>query len=111
MVGIGIADALHDRDHAFIVEGFERSHPGIEADVRVDRKHVVTVDRQSGPHLIVAIVAVRHDAVEPVVASVQIDEHQTTIGAAGQPRQRRLRECAGENVIGIGQHRQSGSSR
>ena len=48
MIGVGIANALHDRDHAFIVQRLERPHAGIEADVRVDGEHVVTVDCQPG---------------------------------------------------------------
>ena len=71
VIGIRIADALNDRNHPLVVERFERAHAGIETDVRVDRQHVVAVDRQRRTHLIVAIVAVRHDAVQPVVAAVR----------------------------------------
>ena len=48
-----------------------------------------------------------HDAVQAVVAAVQVDQNQTAARPSGQSGQRRLRERAGEDVIGVGDHRES----
>ena len=99
MIGIGITDALDDRNHPLVVERFERTHAGIEADVRVDRQDVAAGDCKSRTHLIVASVAVRHDAVEPVVAAVEVDQHQDSglgcraIPAAASARARARRRA------------------
>ena len=49
----------------------------------------------------------RNDAVQAVVAALQIDEHQHAIVPAGQLRQRRVRESAPEDVVEICHDRHS----
>ena len=43
VIGIRVPDALNDRDHALVVKRLERAHVRIQADVRVDRQHVVAM--------------------------------------------------------------------
>ncbi len=115
MIRIRIPDALNDRDHAFIVECLDGLHPRIESHVSVDRQHIFSVDCKRWAQLIVPIVSVGNDTVEPVVSAVKIDQHEAPVGASRQSGKRpfdcaadRLRKGAGKDVVGVGDDGQSG---
>ena len=106
MIGIRITNTLNDRNHSLVVERFERAHPRVEPGLGVDCQHRVSIDPQAWAHLIVAIVTVRYDAVQSIVAAVEVDQDQAAVVASRQTRQRRLRERPGEDVLGIRDHRE-----
>ncbi len=110
VIWIGVSDALNDRNHPLVVERFERTHLRVEADMRIDCQDVVAGDRQPRSQLIVAIVAMRHDAVQTVVTAVQVDQNKASVLAARESRQRRLGERAREDVPGVCDNRQSRGS-
>ncbi len=71
-----VADALHDRHLALVVQVLHAAHRLVPAEVRVDLQHVLLLDADRRPVLVVQRVAVRHDRVQPVVAAEPLEDDE-----------------------------------
>ena len=78
-VGIGVADALHDGKLAVLQQLVEALHGGVQANLVIDLQHLALGEVQGGPILVVKIVGVRDDGVEPIVAAGHLEDHENII--------------------------------
>ena len=85
---VGIADALQHRELTPVPQRPEALHPGIQADVIVQPDDHVLRLAQRGPRLVIQVVGVGDDGVEPVVAARELQHHQDVV-PAGRGRLRR----------------------
>ncbi len=67
--GIVIATAVDNRHMAVFVEAFKACHPGIKAKMFVDLAQSVRRNAQSGSAPVIGIVTIRHQCVQPIIAS------------------------------------------
>ena len=72
-VGVGVADALHDRQLPLLPQRPEALHAGVQADVVVQADDHVLGLAQRGPGLVVEVVGVGNDGVEAVVAAGHLE--------------------------------------
>jgi hypothetical protein len=107
VIGIGISDTLHNGDLALVEHRFEGLHLRIEAEVVIEREHVVLRHGERWAHLIVERIAVGNNTVEPIVAALQVDQEQHAIVTAGQSGKRRVGESTPEHVIHVGYYRET----
>src|SRR5436190_3405210 len=77
--GLVVADPLHDREFALVVQLLHPAHRLVPAEVRVDLQHVLLVDADGRTMLVVGGVAIRHDRVEAVVAAEPLEDDQDTV--------------------------------
>jgi hypothetical protein len=64
-----VADAVHDRQRAILIEPLEAGHRRLEAERVVDLAQLVCADAEPRPGAIIRIVAIRHDRVQSVVGA------------------------------------------
>ncbi len=88
-----VADALHDRDLALVVEVLHPAHRLVPAELRVDFQDVGFLDADRRPMPVVERVAVRDDGVEAVVAAEPLEDDEDLA--------RRIR---GDAAARLGQH-------
>ena len=90
LVGIWVADVLNDREFALLGEPVEAATGWVEAEVVVEPEDLVPRHGKAGPQVVVTVVRVGHDGVEPVVATGELDEKEDR-----QVRSRRRHAGAG----------------
>ena len=79
-IGIGIADALHDRDAAILKEIVEPGEGGVEPDAAVDLDDAVFANADRRPHALIRVVGIRHDGIEPVVPAAHLNDDEDVVG-------------------------------
>ena len=78
-IGVGVADALDDRERAFVPEALELGEFGVETDAAIERERVGTGDRELSVHAVVVAVVVLDDRVETVVATEHADDDEDPV--------------------------------
>ena len=78
-IRFGIPDTLYPRKFSLLPQRHERLERIVEPDLFVQLQHTLARDRQPWTHLIVPLVSVRNERVQPVVAPVQLDQNQCAI--------------------------------
>ena len=71
-----VADAMHDREMAVLVETLEPRHGRLKAEMLIDLAQAFLPDADARPGAVVGVIAIGHDRVEAVVAAGQFDHHQ-----------------------------------
>jgi hypothetical protein len=71
-----VADAMHDREMAVLVEALEPRHGRLKAEMLIDLAQAFLPDADAGPRAVVGVIAIGHDRIEAVVAAGQFDHHQ-----------------------------------
>jgi hypothetical protein len=93
-VGIGIAHALQERDVAFLIEFIQAGERRVPADAIVQLQHGLRIDADRRPRFVIRIVRVRNHRVEPVIAAIELHDHQDVVRIdARAERGRTLRVC------------------
>src|SRR5439155_19315560 len=82
-VGVGVADALYDREVAPVESVLEVRQAGMEGDPVVDGDHVALFDADAGTVLTVSGVVVRDDGVEAVDPASKLDDDKSLPGKRG----------------------------
>ena len=80
-IGVGIAHALDDAQHAVVVEVLHRVHLRVQADA-VDAgqsQRLVFLDADARPRLVVERIAEGNDGVEAVVAAAELHDHEHVV--------------------------------
>ena len=77
-----VADALHDRHLALVVQVLHAAHRLVPAEVRVDLQQVLFFDADRRAMLVVHRIAVRHDGVQAVVAAEPFEDDEDLAGIA-----------------------------
>src|SRR5690606_37250403 len=74
-VGVGVPDALHDREQAGVVQFLHPGHGRVQANgvVRAEPEDIALGYRDAGAGPVVVRVAEGDDGVEPVVAAAELD--------------------------------------
>ena len=75
-----VAAAVHDAEHAVLVQPLEADHRGMKAEPLGGLEHVAILDPEIRPGAVIRRVAVRHDRVQPVVAAGQLDDDENALG-------------------------------
>ncbi len=83
-IGIGIANSLHNRQLAFLEQPIERPQGGVQADGVVHAEDVLLLQSERGPGLVVQVVGIGDDGVQPVVAARQFEHHQHFVLSGGR---------------------------
>ena len=74
--GILVPAAVHDGQLAILVQAFEAGHASAESEMIVDRAHVLARDADIRPMMIIRVVAIGNQRIEPVVATGKLKHHQ-----------------------------------
>ncbi len=92
--GVWVSDALHQRHLAGVEELLDAGHHRVEADLCSEREHLVSRDPDRRASLKVGRVGVRHDGVEPVVATAELkdDQHMVVVDVVHRRREHGLGE-------------------
>ena len=102
--GLVVANAVHDRQPAVLVEPLEAGHPRLEAEGVIDLAQLVGADAEPRPGAIVGIVAIRHDRIQSVIGAGKFDDDENaprrgSLGGASDSAKRhghaKCREAAG----------------
>src|SRR6266446_3591881 len=64
-----IADTMDDREMAVLVEALESRHGRLKAEMLIELAQPFLPDANARPGLVVGVIAIRHDRVEPIVAA------------------------------------------
>ena len=75
-----VAAAVHDAEHAVLVQPLEPDHRGMKAEAVGGLEHVAILDPEIRPGAVVGRVGVRNDRIQPVVAAGQLDDDQDALG-------------------------------
>ncbi len=78
-----VADAVHDREPALLVEPLEAGHSRLEAERVIDLAQLVGADAEPRPGAVVIIVAIGHDGVQSVIGAGKLDDDENTPGRRG----------------------------
>ena len=81
--GVGITDALDDRNFALVVQMLYRRHGRMEAHFIVDGQYLLRCDLQDRPVVHVQGVVVRDDGVEGVEGARQLKDYQDRVFSIG----------------------------
>ena len=71
-----VTDTMDDREMAVLVEALEPGHGRLKAEMLVELSQPLLLDANARSGLVVGVVAIGHDRVEPIVAAGQFDDHQ-----------------------------------
>ena len=85
-VRVGVTDALHDRDLTRVVARLELLQVGAQADLAVERQHLLARDGQRRARLVVERIVVGNQRVEAVVAAGHLEHDQDAATGIGVPR-------------------------
>src|SRR6185503_16713140 len=100
-----IADALDDGELASLPKRHERLERGMKTRALVELQHVVATNTDPRPQAVVRVVGVRHHRVQPVVAALELDQHQEpSIGRALRERRtgnEHRGDAGGEEVAAV----------
>jgi hypothetical protein len=83
VVRVGVADTVDDRHLAIVPEWLEGFHSGVEAKAVVDVQYLFLGDAHGATVVVVERVAVRHDRVERVVATGELQNHENRLLLTG----------------------------
>lgn len=75
-VGIGVADAVEDRNESFVVQATQGFKGRVEPLVRVYFQYLFRGDSEGRPEFIVQVVSIRHDGIQAVIAPGELDDDQ-----------------------------------
>jgi hypothetical protein len=75
-IGIGIADALQHRHLPVLPQRLERSERRMQARRVGEHDQLILRDRDLRTQAVVRRIGIRHEGVEPVVAALQLDQHE-----------------------------------
>ena len=81
--GLVVANAVHDREVAVLVEALHAGHGVLQAEMIIELAHARRLDADARPGAIIGVVAVGHDGVEAVIAPRKLDHHQDAVVIAG----------------------------
>ncbi len=95
LVGIRIADALHDREPPIVKQVGRVAHRGIETDRVAKPPHTVFGHGELGSHAIVGLVGIGDDHVEPIVTAGELNHDENPVVGQRTRTAGRLREKAG----------------
>ena len=93
-VGVRVPHALYDRHLATLIHRVQVRKAGVEADLPVDRQHLVGRHGDVAALLVVVAVSERHDGVQPVVAAVQHDRDEDAVGRPDRRTRERVADLA-----------------
>ena len=82
-VRVRIADALDDAEIAFLEQRAEEGHRGVQADVVAELDDVLFLLREARPRLVIGVVGVGDQGVEPVVAAGELEHDEDGVVLAG----------------------------
>src|SRR4029079_9313737 len=75
-----VSAAVDYAEHAVLVETFEAEHRRMKAETVCRLDGVALLDPQLRTRAVVRWIAIRHDRVQAVVATGQLDDHENTLG-------------------------------
>ena len=74
-IGVGVADAIDDGYFALVPQRFDRPHVRVETKMIVYGEHILCIEVDIGPEIVVEAVAIGDNCVETVVCSGKLHHH------------------------------------
>ena len=90
-IGLGVTHTLHDAQLAFRPQRQQRFKGRMQTGAGVERHHLVGLQSNGGAQLVVRPVNERHHGVQPVVATLEFDQNQNSVGHRRRPLAHALR--------------------